>query len=94
MSASRSVPERLEPFLIVGMVLGIVLIAQRYSIDVYRWGLGLLVISTILEIAVGNLPTGSGWRHSVLMIAVILCVFVGVFVLGIWLVPLLSRLAQ
>lgn len=94
MSTSRSVPERLEPLLIVGMVLGIVLIAQRYSLDVYRWGLRLLVVSTVLEIAVGNLPTASGWRRSLFLIAVILCVFVGVFALGVWLVPLLSRLGR
>ena len=94
MSKSRPFPERAEPVLIVGMILGIALITQRYSIDLFRWGLGILVASTILEIAVGNLPTESSFGRSIILIVVILCIFVAVFALGVWLVPVLSQLGR
>lgn len=94
MSETRSFPEHAEPVLIVGMILGIVLITQRYSIDLFRWGLGILVASTILEIAVGNLPKEASFGRSVVLIVVILCIFVTVFALGVWLVPVLSQLGR
>jgi predicted membrane protein len=94
MSKSRSFPERAEPVLIIGMILGIALIAQRYSISLFRWGLGILVASTILEIAVGNLPKEASLWRSVILTVVILCIFVIVFALGVWMVPVLSRLGR
>ncbi len=94
MGRTRSFAERTEPVLIVGMILSIALITQRYSIDLYRCGLGTLVASTILEIAVGNLPKEASFRRSIALIFVILCIFVAVIALGVLLVPMLSRLGR
>ncbi len=94
MGKTRSFAERTEPVLILGMILSIVLITQRYSIDLYRWGLGVLVASTILEIAVGNLPKETSFGRSIMMIFVILGIFVAIFALGVLLVPMLSQLGR
>jgi hypothetical protein len=91
---ARSFPERAERVLILGMVAGIVLIAQRSSFDLYQWGLGLLVGSTLLQIAVGNIPKDGRVLPSLLRIVLILAVVAAVFMVGIWLTPILYRLGR
>jgi hypothetical protein len=94
MSESRSFPERAERVLIASMLAGIVMITQRYSIDLFRWGLGLLVAATFLQIAVGNLPRDASFGRSVVLIAAILGIVAAVFTVGVWLVPVLARLGR
>ncbi len=94
MKHSRSFPERLEMGLIVCLCLGIALIAQRYSVTVYRAGLVILVGSTLLQIAVGNLRKDAGVVDSLKFIAIVLCVISAVFGAGILLVPTFSQLGR
>lgn len=94
MKQSRSFPERLEMALIVGLCLGIVLIAQRYSVTGYRVGLVVLVVSTLLQIAVGNLRKDAGGWASLRFIALILGVIATVFGIGVLLVPAFSQLGR
>lgn len=86
--------ERFEAVLTGAMALGIVLIAQRYSLDVYQWGLGLLVGATLLQIAVGNTSKTASPGRAILTIVLLLAVVAAVFVVGIWLVPILSQLGR
>ncbi len=90
----RSFPERLETILIIAMLLGILMIAQRFNLDLFQWGLGLLVGATLLQIAVGNLPKDASVLRSLLLIALGLGIIAAVFALGIWLVPVLSNLGR
>lgn len=92
--ARASFPERAERVLIGGMVLGIALIMQRFSIELFKLGLSVLVASTLLQIAVGNIPKQGSVRGSLLRIAVILGVVALIFALGVWLVPTLSGLGR
>lgn len=94
MSAHSPFVERAEQTLIAAMALGIVLIAQRYSISLYRWGLSILVVSTFLQIAVGNLPQDASAMRSIVTSIVILTGVAAVFAIGIWLVPILSQLGH
>jgi len=94
MKHARSFPERLETVLIIGLCLGIALIAQRYSVGVYRAGLVILVISTLLQIAVGNLRKDAGVVDSLKFIAIILSVLAAVFGIGILLVPIFAQLGR
>ena len=87
-------PERLEQVLIGGMVLGIVLILQRYSLPVFQAGLSILVVSTLLQIAVGNIPKAGSVGGSLLRIVFLLCIIAAVFGVGILLVPTLSGLGR
>ena len=57
---------------IVALLLAIVMIAQKVSIDIYRYGLLLLVGATLLQIAVGNVPDGSSAVRAILVILLIL----------------------
>jgi hypothetical protein len=87
-------PERAERVLIAALVLAILLIAQPWSIQVYRAGLILLVGATLLQIPVGNLPKEAGGGRSLLVIALILGVVAAVFGIGILLTPVLSQLGR
>jgi hypothetical protein len=92
--ARASFPERAERVLIGGMVLGIALIMQRSSIDLFKAGLSVLVASTLLQIAVGNIPKQGSVTGSLLRIVLILGIVALVFALGVWLVPTLSGLGR
>ncbi len=91
---SRSFPERAEITLMMAMLAGILMIAQRFSVDVFQWGLRLLVGATLLQITVGNLPKEASARRSLLLIALGLLIIAAVFLIGIWLVPVLSQLGR
>ena len=92
--ARASFPERAERVLIGGMVLGIVLIMQRSSIDLFKAGFSVLVVSTLLQIAVGNIPKQGSVGGSLLRIVLILGLVALIFALGVWLVPTLSGLGR
>ncbi len=86
--------ERAELTLIVAMLAGILLVAQRWWIDVYRFGLVLLVAATFLQIAVGNVPKSLGFAGTAVRVVIILAVVALLFALGIFLVPHLARLGR
>lgn len=90
----KSFAEYAETVLIATMLASILLVAQRYSIAVYRFGLGLLVASTFLQIAVGNVPKYLGIAQTLLRVVLILVFVVLMFCLGIALVPYLSQLGR
>lgn len=90
----RSFPERLELVLIAGLVGGILLIAQRYNLTLYRIGLCVLVASTLLQIAVGNLHKDASVGRSLWFIAKVLLVVASVFTLGVLLVPTFAGLGR
>lgn len=94
MKPVRSFPERLETTLIAGMLCGIALIAQRYNLTLYKFGLSVLVVSTLLQIAVGNLRKDASVGASIFFIVKVLAVIAAVFTLGILLVPTFSQLGR
>ncbi len=94
MDVRRPFPESASGMLIAAMVIGILLIAQRYSITLFRIGLAALVVATLLQIAVGNLPATASPGRSAAISAVILGVVAAVFYIGVHLVPVLSQLGR
>lgn len=92
----RKVPfaERAEMVLIVTMLAGILLVAQQWSISVYRFGLCVLVAATFLQIAVGNVPKHLGFAGTAVRTVMILAVIVALFSLGVFLVPHLAQLGR
>lgn len=94
MKHARTFPERLETILIAGMLIGIALIAQRYNLMLYKIGLSVLVVSTLLQIAVGNLRKDASAPASIFFIVKVLLVIAAVFTAGILLVPAFSQLGR
>jgi hypothetical protein len=90
---SRLLP-RVELLLIVLMMAGFALIAQQWSFSLYQIGLLTVIFAAILNIAVGNVPRAArGWR-ALGAVIIILGVTAAVVVVGIFLVPYLSRLGR
>ena len=83
---------QLQIILLVGMLLGFVLIGQSLSLDVYRWGLIILMLSAFLQIVVGNIPPETQLIGTILRLVLGLSIVVAVFLIGIWLVPYLAQL--
>lgn len=94
MYKSRPFPERASQVLIAAMVIGILLIAQRYSITLFRTGLAVLVAATLLQIAVGNLSATASAGRSIIISVIILGAVAAVFAIGVHLVPVLSQLGR
>lgn len=94
MRRARTFPERLETTMILALAAGILLIAQRYSLTLYKIGLSVLVVATLLQIAVGNLRKDASVGRSVAFIAMVLVIIAAVFTIGILLVPYFSQLGR
>jgi hypothetical protein len=90
----RTFPERLEMIMILALAAGILLIAQRYSLTLYKVGLSILVVATFLQIAVGNLRKDASVGRSLLFIVMVLAIAAVVFTIGILLVPYFSQLGR
>ncbi len=60
----------------------------------FQAGLSILVVSTLLQIAVGNIPKNGSVGRSLVRIVILLCVIAAVFAIGILLVPTLSHLGR
>lgn len=90
----RTFPERLETIMILALGAGILLIAQRYSLMLYKIGLSILVVATLLQIAVGNLRKDASVGRSLAFIAMVLGITAAVFAIGILLVPYFSQLGR
>lgn len=85
---------RIELLLIVLMMAGFALIAQQWSFSLYRLGLLTVIFAAILNIAVGNVPRAARRWRAFGAVIIILGVTAAVVVIGILLVPYLSRLGR
>jgi hypothetical protein len=83
---------QLQIILLVGMLLGFVLIGQSLSLEVYKWGLIILMLSAFLQIVVGNIPPETRLLGTLCRLVFGLTIVVAVFLIGIWLVPYLAQL--
>ena len=92
--ASRSIVPRAEITLLSVLGLGFLCVLQTWSFALYRIGLVVVVIATMLNIAVGNLPRDAAPLRAVLLTLSILAVLAAVFAIGIALVPTLAALGQ
>lgn len=76
------------------MLLSFLLIAQQRSQALYHVGLVLLVVSTLMQIAFGNIPPSASFGRSMKLLALILAIIAMVFGLGIVLAPYLIQLGR
>lgn len=86
--------DRLEGILMALILIGIVLVAQQWSVMVYRIGLSILVCATLVQIAVGNVPRNLSVARSLLRIVILLCVVALMFGIGILLAPIFAQIGR
>ena len=85
---------RFQGILIGVMCLGLVLIMQQRSKELYQVGLPLLVVAAFLQIAFGNIPPQSGFVRSLLLLLLTWAIVAAVFALGILFAPELIDLTR
>jgi ABC-type transport system involved in cytochrome c biogenesis permease subunit len=86
--------ERAEIVLILLLALAFLLVAQQASQSIFKIGMGLLVISTFLEICVANVPPEASRAKLLRLVGLFLSIIVALFALGIYLVPFLTDLGR
>jgi hypothetical protein len=91
-SGKQPFAARVQAILVVLMLLGIVLIGQQFSVEVYRIGLVLLVAATIINIAFSNVPSHHGVKRSMELFGIFMFVVLLVFGVGILIAPVLAQL--
>lgn len=92
--ARRTFPENAELVLLACLGLAFLMIIQAFSKSLYQLGLALLIVSTLLEIAVGNIPNRASFKGVIGYATLYLGIIAAVFALGIVLVPYLTGLGR
>ncbi len=90
----RYFAETMQKVMIVLLVLSMVLIAQQFSIVVYKAGIMLLVVATCLQIGFGNIPAMTRFGKTLKMLGVALLIIFFVFGLGALLAPLFVNIVR
>ncbi len=98
---------RMQALLVWVMLASFVLITQQLTtffevggveIDLglllYQIGMGTLIVSSLLQIAFGNIPPSAGFGSSLRLLGVAVVVVALVFGLGIVLAPFLTQLGR
>ena len=91
---NRYFSDFMHDILIVFLVLGMILIAQRINRQVYKYGVLMLVIATFLQIGFGNIPSRTRFRRSMMILGIALAIIFFVFGLGMILAPFFVSLAR
>lgn len=76
------------------MLLSIILIGQKSSFAAYKAGLLLLAVTTLSQIAFGNIPPTAGFGQAVRMYLTFVGITAVIFALSIALAPLLVGLGR
>lgn len=84
----------MQLLLVFFMLLSIILIGQRSSFLGYKAGLILLVVTTLSQIAFGNIPPSARFGKSMRMYAIFMGVTALIFAISIAVAPLLVNLGR
>jgi hypothetical protein len=82
----------LAKVLILLMILSGLMIVQGWSMQIYQFGLVLLVASALVQIGVGNIPPNARFGQSIRIVLISLVIIAVVFTAGVLLVPFLVSL--
>lgn len=94
MKARTPFAARLQTVLIVLLVVGMVLIAQQWSKDVYKIGMLVLIGAALVQIPFGNALPEWGFGQSMKFLGIGLAILAAVFTVSILLVPTLLKLGR
>ncbi len=85
---------RFQQILIILLILSFILIGQKYSILVYKFGIILLIISTLIQIPFGNIKPDSSFKSSMVSFSKMFLVIIIIFVVGIIIAPYLINMGR
>jgi len=94
MKARTPFAARLQTALIVLLLLGLVLIAQQWSKDVYKIGMLVLIGAALIQMPFGNASPEWDFGQSMKFLAIGLAILASVFAISILIVPTLLKLGR
>ena len=90
----RHFAEVVQLILVITLLVSMVLIGQQFSKDLYRFGMILLVVATVSQIAFGNIPPTAGIGRSMRMYVWFVFVTAVIFAISIVAAPYLVGLGR
>ncbi len=90
----RPIVPRAEITLLSVLGLGFLCVLQTWSFALYQVGLVVVIVATLLNIAVGNVPRDATPLRAILLTLSILAAVAAIFAIGVALVPTLAALGQ
>ena len=94
MAGHRTFTSMMQLLLVFLMLLSIILIGQRSSFAGYKAGLILLAITTLSQIAFGNIPPTARFGRSIRLYVIFMGVTALIFAISIAVAPLLVNLGR
>ncbi len=94
MAGKHSFASVMQLLLVLLMLLSIILIGQKSTFLLYKVGLILLVITTISQIAFGNIPPSANFATSMRLYGIFVGITVALFAISIALAPILIGLGR
>ncbi|MED4909371.1 hypothetical protein P9761_14355 [Brevibacillus centrosporus] len=91
---ARPFASRVQAILILMLVISFVLITQQISDTAYRVGLGLLIVTTFVQIAFGNIDPRASFGPSMKILGLTLLIIAVIFGAGIAIAPYLIQLGR
>ena len=84
----------IQLLLVILMLLSIILMGQRFDLQFYKIGLILLVITSLSQIAFGNIDPAAGFGRSMKMYGIYMGITALIFAASIVLAPILVGLGR
>ena len=93
-STKKPFASRFQSVLIVMLIISLVLIAQQSSKSVYKIGIVMLIVSTVLQIGASNINPKADFKGSMKVMGIAMAIVTVVFTAGILLVPVFLRIGR
>jgi hypothetical protein len=94
MESQTAFGARMQAIVIVTMLVSFVFIIQQFSLWLYDIGLLLLIVSSLSQMAFGNIPSEASFREARKTIIIAFGIVACVFGLGILLAPVLINIGR
>ncbi|MEM7126375.1 MAG: hypothetical protein AAF702_08625 [Chloroflexota bacterium] len=94
MAGKRTFTSIVQLLLVLLMLLSIILIGQRFEFGGYKAGLILLTITTLSQIAFGNIQPSANFGQAMRMYGIYMGITAVLFALSIAVAPLLVGLGR
>ncbi len=85
---------KFQKLLIILLVISFFLIGQEYSMLLYKIGICLLIITTLIQIPFGNIHPQTSFKKSMKSFAKIFLIIIIIFAIGIMLAPYLINMGR
>ena len=80
--------------LVILMLLSIIMMGQKFDFQFYKIGMILLVVTSLSQIAFGNIDPNAGFARSMRMYAIYMVITAALFGVSILLAPILVGLGR